>query len=419
MQITSAKAISQIVKIFATALLTLGSFAPCALGQASFQGLGAPGGYFYVYACALSPDGTRASLGAVTLDYYSTEGFIWDAEAGLQPIGQNNLIYGIGPDNDTLVGGAHHQGPNAEAFRLDSQAGLQWLGLLPNTTYSFSHGVSDDGTVVAGLTDKYAFRWTQATGITSLGHLPSANQGGSRAWAISRDGSTIVGDADVGDPDGNAVAVRWTASGGMQSLGALPDASYPTSVAYAVSANGQVIGGKSFNENNWVEAFRWTVNDGMTGIGSTASESGIFGVSDDGDVMVGYDFGLATPGASIWDAQHGMRSLKAVLDSLGVSNASSWLLGVAIAVSSDGQVILGNGVDPQGYNEVWIARIPRAGSCPGDTNGDQVIDLADLALTLSEYGQVGQGFPGDLNNDGAVDLGDLALLLANFGEVCA
>ena len=47
-----------------------------------------------------------------------------------------------------------------------------------------------------------------------------------------------------------------------------------------------------------------------------------------------------------------------------------------------------------------------------DINGDGVVDGADLASMLSQWGGPGSG---DLNGDGTVDGADLANLLANFG----
>lgn len=58
--------------------------------------------------------------------------------------------------------------------------------------------------------------------------------------------------------------------------------------------------------------------------------------------------------------------------------------------------------------------------CPGDINGDSVVDLLDLAGLLSGFGITGGATleDGDLNGDGNVDLGDLTLLLSAFGSTC-
>ena len=53
--------------------------------------------------------------------------------------------------------------------------------------------------------------------------------------------------------------------------------------------------------------------------------------------------------------------------------------------------------------------------CPGDANGDLIVDLQDLNLVLANFGE---GPKGDVNEDGIVDLADLNLVLANFSAEC-
>lgn len=56
--------------------------------------------------------------------------------------------------------------------------------------------------------------------------------------------------------------------------------------------------------------------------------------------------------------------------------------------------------------------------CPGDTNGDSLVNFADLNTVLAQFGQTGVGLPGDTNADGVVNFADLNLVLANFGNSC-
>ncbi|UCG88379.1 MAG: hypothetical protein JSW71_07505, partial [Gemmatimonadota bacterium] len=58
-------------------------------------------------------------------------------------------------------------------------------------------------------------------------------------------------------------------------------------------------------------------------------------------------------------------------------------------------------------------------ACPGDLDGDGVVNLADLAQLLGHYGESGVVYEdGDLDNDGDVDLADLAALLGVYGTIC-
>lgn len=57
--------------------------------------------------------------------------------------------------------------------------------------------------------------------------------------------------------------------------------------------------------------------------------------------------------------------------------------------------------------------------CFGDLDGDDDVDLADLAQLLGHYGMSGATYEqGDLDEDGDVDLSDLAALLSVYGTVC-
>jgi lysyl endopeptidase len=58
--------------------------------------------------------------------------------------------------------------------------------------------------------------------------------------------------------------------------------------------------------------------------------------------------------------------------------------------------------------------------CPGDLDGDNDVDLSDLAILLGNYGMTSGAVyeDGDLDEDGDVDLADLAALLGVYGTTC-
>lgn len=58
--------------------------------------------------------------------------------------------------------------------------------------------------------------------------------------------------------------------------------------------------------------------------------------------------------------------------------------------------------------------------CPGDLDGDREVDLRDLAVLLTHFGNPTGATPadGDTDGDRDVDLSDLATMLAHFGQRC-
>lgn len=64
--------------------------------------------------------------------------------------------------------------------------------------------------------------------------------------------------------------------------------------------------------------------------------------------------------------------------------------------------------------------VTRLAVCQGDLDNDRRVNLTDLAILLSNFGQQsGAVFgDGDIDDDGAVTLTDLALLLSQFGTSC-
>ena len=74
---------------------------------------------------------------------------------------------------------------------------------------------------------------------------------------------------------------------------------------------------------------------------------------------------------------------------------------------------------PCGTTNDYVATLTGgSGPCP-DLNGDGVVNLADLATLLGNYGRPNPTFEqGDLDGDGDVDLSDLASLLSVYGTTC-
>jgi uncharacterized membrane protein len=97
------------------------------------------------------------------------------------------------------------------------------------------------------------------------------------------------------------------------------------------------------------QAFRWTQETGMVSLGSNSSASG---VSADGSIIVG----TSANQAFRWTQKTGIVSLKETLIGEGL-DVSGWTLSSANAISADGFTIVGNGINPSGQSEAWVANL--------------------------------------------------------------
>ncbi|MHC4112277.1 MAG: hypothetical protein ACYSUY_14485, partial [Planctomycetota bacterium] len=339
---------------------------------ASFQGLGRPGTglHDWIHAYDISADGS------VVVGYANHRAFRWTEEGGLvlleSPLEGYAAVANAVSGNGRVVVGSGTIVNGCEAFRWTAEDGTVGLGHIGSYLDSRAFDVSDDGSVIVGWGQNAsgyygAFRWTTSDGMQELatGSLVSYAEG------VSADGSVVVGSSvEVNSGE----AFRWTESGGTVGLGDLPGGVF-WSGATAVSPNGSVVVGYSNSASSgWSnEAFRWTVKDGMVGLGDLPGgdfDSTAHAVSGDGSVVVGRSVveGSVHPfktwaeegfrvEAFIWDSDNAMRSLKDVLETDFGLDLTGWMLIEATAISTDGVTIVGNGINPDGYSEAWIATI--------------------------------------------------------------
>ena len=61
--------------------------------------------------------------------------------------------------------------------------------------------------------------------------------------------------------------------------------------------------------------------------------------------------------AFVWDAINGMQSVRVLLADSGI-DLTGWQLQMSTGISADGRTIAGQGINPSGLNESWIATIP-------------------------------------------------------------
>jgi probable HAF family extracellular repeat protein len=215
--------------------------------------------------------------------------------------------------------------------------------------------VSADGSVIVGSADfgafspngVQAFVWTPSTGAMLLNDLSGGVSVVPKSYArgVSGDGNIIVG---IGESDRGIEAIRYDrATGVMEGLGDLAGGAFEAR-AYGISRDGSTIFGESQTANALAQAFRWTRGGGMIAMGFLpgAPAGGLyseaFAASDNGAVIVGESRSLAsgTNGneAFRWTLAGGMQPL----GDLPGAAFQSW----AYAVSGDGSIVVGRGSIP-------------------------------------------------------------------------
>jgi probable HAF family extracellular repeat protein len=411
---------------------------------------------------ALSADGA-AAIGNSRVEGSppNSFAFYWSQLTGTivpgHPAGYvNSTASALSADGGTLVGSLYHVDPfgtptDSQAARASRAEGLFFggLGYLPggSNTSSAASAVSADGFVIVGVStsansEQEGFRWTSATGMVGLGFLPGGTS--STASFVSGDGQVIVGSAGFSWDPSRRAAFRWTGASGMTDLGLLPGA--VVTMAQAMSSDGRFVVGQSGSE-----AFRWSEAGGIAGLGHLLGDqmSSAIAVSDSGAVILGRSF-FADGHFEyfVWTEADGPRSLRDLLAASGV-DISGWGNLQAEAMSSDGNTIVGQGVNPAGQVEAWAIRLqgnraPVAsigyspqfpskrtpisfwGTGSSDPDGDEIVnyrwDFGDGTTAVGPV--VSHTYPDALNytvtlvvSDGKADSAPVSIVVAVFDQM--
>jgi probable HAF family extracellular repeat protein len=255
-------------------------------------------------------------------------------------------------------------------------------------TESRAYGVSADGSTAIGEgrfgVGQEAFRWTEAGGMVGLGDLPGGTVV-SVATGVSGDGSKVVG---WGNPGSQHQAFVWTQDDGIMSLGDLPGGTVD-SRAYAISSDATTIVGYGSVAphaagSHDFEAFRWTETAGMVGLGDLPGRtfgSFAYGVSADGSTIVGSSNGASGFEAFRWTESGGMIGLG---DLPGGSFSS-----VAYGTSSDGSITVGNASSAFGLEAVrWseATGMIGLGDLPGERFQSSAAAVSGDGSTIVGYG---------------------------------
>ena len=204
-----------------------------------------------------------------------------------------------------------------------------------------------------------------------LNYLYNVPNNRSFAERIS-DSGAVIGQSSTGLAN-NVEAFRWTEESGLIGLGLLPGRA--TTFSHGVSADGSRITGRGYSDNGaGAHAFVWSEGGGLQPLGQLNGKhiAVPYDISADGSTIVGR---VTTPYR--WTAENGATAL-AGRDAL------------VHAVNSDGSFVVGNENVP-GVSGVWPTRAvywdgdsgPREFSLTDSHLSSYVIDVtADGALSL-------------------------------------
>jgi len=318
---------------------------------------------------SLTSDGGTAAGGSAGI------GFTWTRENGRYDYGLEpgmpavTATYGISSDGGILAG-AMLPTNSSRAFRRVGSGPLVDLGLLPGFTRAYSRGMSGDGGTVVGTCEwgqssgvnGQAFRWTEQGGMQGLGYVRPGGEF-SQALAISRDGTTIVGESQT---NLHSEAFVWRDGAGMQALPRIPG-SPPAewSRASDVNADGTVIVGYDTTPlTNQAIAVRWSAG-GVQPLGTVSGylRSYATAVDGSGTIVAGVlNTGLPAT-AFVWTPQSGMQVVSDYLSGNGVRVPAGYRVINVSVISGDGLTFGGWMISTTSNTvEGFVATVPGPGA---------------------------------------------------------
>ncbi|MFA6045205.1 MAG: hypothetical protein WC718_09485 [Phycisphaerales bacterium] len=413
-----------------------------AFGQGgSFRTIAPDPQFDYAVVQAISANGRYAvvSLQNSTNRPFPLISYRLDLQTGdridlIDPSGADLNALAISADGSTIVGYVGG-GPLTGSYAFVWSSGeVNVIGGLGTGEINYATGVSNDGSVVVGLTstafgDGYSqgWKWSPEVDFTALEDLGTDVLTFSSVEGVSGDGSTVVGYGTIGDfdPDTDdfAYATVWQDSVTPTNIGNLPNPFNAASDARAASDDGSVVvgfgGGVNSLGNYANRSFRWTAAGGMVNLGELPGQptASLYALdcTADGNTAVGYSIvgGPNTWNAVTWTQAAGWRTLRSQLLDRGITYPADLGLRETYC-SADGTVLGGWAYNTTTQKYVgYIATLPNGAACDPDVNQDGNSDQGDVDYLVNVVagGANPTNIDPDFNGDGNVDQGDIDALI--------
>lgn len=323
--------------------------------------------------------------------------------SGFVGLGAGTRVAGATPDGSVIVGGTRDR-----AFRWTGSLGLQLL-----TGSGFANGVSPNGKLITGSASGAAVVWNDSASEPQALPAPSPSEivrmASGRvilddgrlfgtcvtlhspieqlacAWdghALGPIGATTVNAADATgvyagtarpdprDSDHTSRAVltseRFTPPGCAPYLGCVAEFQAFTPDHAVVVGTASLPLPSSGPPPSDAPLFETAIFYTPTTLIQRLDDlpggevgAGAYAVSADGRVIAGFASDAVGRRAALWIDKE-PRALADVLSKLGVEVPAGWVLSSLRAISSDGRVLIGNGIDPNGEPEGFRVVLPSA-----------------------------------------------------------
>lgn len=349
----------------------------------------------------------------------------WTREGGTQvvtpPLGGLYPVVGLSADGSVLVG---------EYWRWSTARGYQTLnqqiGGPFGSTLRVLFGCSDDGQTLVGIRGIYPdegdmFTLDLRTGrFTDFPRAAEVPTGYFYFNTVSGNGRVIGGSTRQFDQDDPFSQTLYGAVVINESGPTLITPQVGQSGVTDLNFDGRVaVGYTTFDFR--LRAFRYDgeieyLDDAIGGSGGSYARA----VSADGSVVVGDYFRFGVPSTLAWFYRNdlGFVDLRDYLVGAGGLNEqlAGWQLLVATDISADGRVIVGQGLNPEGCEQAFYARLPGGTPCPADFNNDGGVDADDIIAFFAEWDT--GNIAADFNTDGGVDADDVIAFFERWDAGC-